>query len=80
MKIKKRIKLINDEHSGYLVRSSKGCVTDTCPVAKDYAHCDVYSTDVCKIKDLAACINSSHDYCGTGYDTVPCFTGGYDYD
>ena len=63
---KRTLKLINDEYLNKKVISAKACdetSTDICyDENADYAHCEVYSYDVCT-KDYAACVKYSYDYC-----------------
>ena len=80
MRVKKYIKLINNERVNAKLMSEKACSSDTtfndCSVW-DKAECAVNSYDVCQ-KDLAACYNKGYDYCNTQYDTDACI-GSYDY-
>ena len=79
MKIKKVIKLINDERVVLKRASAKACdatSTDICHEI-DNAYCIVNSYDVCT-KDFAACSYDSEDYC-TYIDTDPCSVGSKDY-
>ena len=77
MRVKKVVRLINNERSNRKVVSVKavGCTgvsTDICTALFDYAICIENSYDVCG-KDYAGCFNNSYDYC-VGYDTTACGT------
>lgn len=79
MKIKKVIKLINDERVSLKRASAKACdetSTDMC-VEIDLAYCIVNSYDVC-LKDLASCSYDSKDYCAN-IDADACTIGSKDY-
>lgn len=78
MKIKKMIKLINNERKSTKLVSSKACSsTDLCP-RLDFAMCTVNSYDHCIKADYAGCTNNSYDYCGWDYDA--CHSGNNDID
>lgn len=81
MKIKKIIKLVNDERLKTTETSGKSCdpgSTDYC-YSKDNAFCTVYSVDICVIKDAAGCIGGSEDVCAKEWDTSACTGGQSDY-
>lgn len=81
MKIKKIIKLINDECTNAKVVSVKGCdsnSTDHC-YSDDHAECQVYSVDICAVKDLAACYYHSQDVCAFELDIGACLNQSEDY-
>ncbi len=74
LKMKKIIKLINNERLDAKIESSKACVStshDVCnSSAYDKAECSTYSYDQCG-KDYAACYNYGYDLC-TVTDTDAC--------
>ena len=82
MKIKKIIRLINNEQMNRKVISSKGCDDssyDWCLI-QDYGHCVVNAYDSCISKDFKYCHHSSKDYCSIDGDFVGCSYGPNDYD
>jgi hypothetical protein len=85
MKMRKFLRLINNEHKLAVVKSAKGCeVSDTCNVdwcsLNDFAECSLGATDTCK-KDYASCRGEVYDTCGDNInDKIGCdqhsdFTG-----
>ena len=82
MKIKRIIKLVNNERLNTKAISGKSCETGTdyCyPGVEDSAHCMSNSIDICVIKDAAACYESSKDVCAMVEDTYACHGGSLDY-
>lgn len=82
MRVKKLIKLINNERNNRSVVPAKaeGCVGqsfDECRLNEDYARCTVNSYDACG-KDYAGCFDNSYDYCSYK-DTDACGNFGHDY-
>ena len=80
MRVKKLVKLINNERNDRRIASAKGCTglsTDTCTRNDDYAECTVNSYDVCG-KDYAGCFDNSYDFCSYK-DTDACGNFGHDY-
>lgn len=76
-KMKKIIKLINDERINVKIQSSKSCDTisyDLCAVY-DGTSCASYSYDKCN-KDYAACTGGATDTCEKDY--ASCYDGAYD--
>ena len=73
MRIKKFIKLINNERTKSGFVSAKACdqSSDDICVFDDYAACVVNSFDLCN-KDHAGCFNNSEDICGAYRDTYAC--------
>ena len=74
MKIKAKIKLINDERKSSKCLSAKASnecndstAIDICYYI-DKAHCVVHAYDQCN-KDFAACSSGADDYCGRDYDS-----------
>ena len=81
MKVKKMIKLINDERVNAKAVSAKSCdetSQDYC-YSGDFAECQVYSFDVCGTKDLAACYSHSQDVCIGEMDVTVCVSYAADY-
>ena len=81
MKVKKSIKLINNERLSVRTKATKGCdstSTDYC-YSNDFATCSVYSTDICRKQDLAPCYNHSNDVCAINNDTTSCMFYTEDY-
>ena len=84
MVTKKIVKLINGERVNRALTASKACdatSTDICAEKNyDYAHCTVYSTDLC-VKDYAGCTEHTIDYCSgyQGRDFNACGYGVDDY-
>ncbi len=80
MRVKRIVKLINNERTNTKLEMPKACDStsyDVCKVDEhDYAQCIVNSYDYCN-KDHAACFNNGYDYCDTFRDTDLC-TGSYD--
>lgn len=79
MRVKKFVKLINNERNDRRIASAKGCTglnTDRCTSGEDYAECTVNSYDVCT-KDYAACYNYSYDFC-ENLDTTVCGNESHD--
>ncbi len=81
MKVKRLIKLINDERKDGRLVSAKaqnctGHSTDTCNLYVDNATCTINSYDVCG-KDYAGCYNYSYDYCAY-IDNTACGDQGHD--
>ena len=82
MRVKKLVKLINNERNDKSVVPAKalGCTglsTDTCTTGEDYARCTVNSYDVCG-KDYAGCFDNSYDFCSYK-DTDACGSAERDY-
>lgn len=75
MKVKKMIKLINNERTNSKIVSSKACdetSTDICHRdGYDFAQCSVYSYDEC-YKDYSACYNHAADVCEFIDNNAPC--------
>ena len=80
MRVKKFVKLINNERNDRRIASTKGCTGqsyDRCSSGEDYATCTVNSYDVC-VKDYAGCFDNSYDFCSYK-DTDACGNFGHDY-
>lgn len=75
--MRKFIKLVNNERMNRRITSEKantciGTNQDVCASQSyDYAHCEVGSYDLC-VKDFAACVNNSIDYCNGERDVHAC--------
>ena len=81
MKIKKIIKLINDERLKTTAMSGKSCdsgSTDHC-YSQDQSECVIHSIDICVVKDSAGCYIGSEDVCAQVEDTYACHGGQVDY-
>lgn len=81
MNVKKIIRLINNERTGFKNFSGKACEDTSfnrCQVL-DAATCTVNSYDVCT-KDYAACYNKGYDFCDTTTIDYDACVGSYDYD
>ena len=81
MKVKKTIKLINNERLSVRAKAIKGCDNTSADIcySNDFASCLVYSTDICAKQDLAACINNAVDVCALSNDIKPCLPNNQDY-
>lgn len=81
MKVKKTLKLINNERLSLRAKAAKGCdstSTDHC-YSYDLAECTLFSTDICNKYDLKPCHENSIDMCLSNYDTTSCISNSQDY-
>jgi len=81
VKVKKTLKLINNERLSIRAKAAKGCDStsaDQC-YDNDFAACYIYSTDICTKKDLASCFNHAIDVCAENIDIKPCSPYSQDY-